>query len=261
MLYSDSALTRMGKGEIMRKSQVIIVAVVVIIVLSVAAFSWIYYGDQNKNNNTQATSSITVDQIADRAMAYIAANHTGTVQLMQGLSWTGGRQDTGLLGSELYSYSSGDWNVTIQYPVVLNPVYTITVLYCSQNGTVNWTGAYNGAITETNQTVNVTSATQSTQEELRDVMMVYLQAYHNETTVYMNNFSWTGGRMDMGMMVGSDKYSYQSGGWNVTMQSPVVPNPVYTIGMTYNSMGHMNVSWQGTIQNGIITETSYTDKP
>jgi hypothetical protein len=244
----------------MRKSQVIIVAVILVIVIAVGSFSWIYFSNQNQDKNKPAAASISVEQIADRSMAYIAANHTGTAQLMQNLPWTGGRQDTGMVGSELYQYISGDWNVTIQYPVVPNPVYTITALYCSQNGTVNWTGTYDGAIIETSQSINATSNL-STQENIRDTMMVYLQAYHNETTSYMDNFSWMGGRMDMGMMVGSSQYSYQSGGWNVTMQSPVVPNPVYNIDMGYTSQGHMQVSWQGTLQNGTVTETQYKYKP
>jgi hypothetical protein len=69
--------------------------------------------------------------------------------------------------------------------------------------------------------------------------------------------------MDMGMMVGSNKYSYMSIGWNVTMQNPVVPNPPYTITAVY-SQANMNtamITWIGTLDNGIIKQTSYEYNP
>ena len=93
--------------------------------------------------------------------------------------------------------------------------------------------------------------------------MAYLKIYHNETTPYMNDMSWTGGRMDMGMMVGSDKYNYQTNGWNVTMQNPVVPNPIYTITAEYTpaNMHSAMMTWEGTLQNGTITQSSYKYNP
>ena len=95
--------------------------------------------------------------------------------------------------------------------------------------------------------------------------MQYLTAYHNQTVPYMHGLSWTGGRMTPMGMMGSETYIYQSSGWNVTMQYPVVPNTVYTIMAQYTPMnvysGAVLITWRGTLQNGTITETAYNFNP
>jgi hypothetical protein len=253
----------------MRKIFLIALVAVLIIVITGGYLSWTYlFPHQNETGDTTPTTIIPLmDQIADRAMAYIATNYTGAVQLMTNIPWTGGRQETGLLGTELYQFTRGDWQVQINYHVVQNPIYNINVSYCTQTDTISWTGTYNNAISETSHAINITTICISTQEQLRDSALMFIQAYHNETTPYMQSFTWTGGRMDMGMMLGSSKYSYQSSGWNVTIQYPVVLNPVYTINVDYNSPPYYQASppvlfsWQGTLQNGTITETGYGFNP
>ena len=120
-------------------------------------------------------------------------------------------------------------------------------------------------MTETSNNINTNTQVSSTQAQVRDLTMNYLRAYHNQTTPYMQSFMWTGGRMDMGMMVGSETYRYMSAGsagWVLTMQYPVVPNPTYSINATYSSPSYENgIVWRGTLQNGTITETAYTFKP
>ena len=264
MLNRHSALTTQHRCTILRKSLVIVLATVLIIVIVGGYFAWTNYSSQNQNDNTPST--LSVEQIRDHAMLYIAANHTQTAQLMQAMSWSGGRQDTGLLGSETYQYNSGDWSLTIQYPLVPNPTYTITANYSSSNGTVFWTGTYqNGVITETSNDINVNTQELLTQEQARDLTMQYLTAYHNQTVPYMHGLSWTGGRTTSMGMVGSETYIYQSSGWNVTMQYPVVPNAVYIIMAQYTPMnvysGEVLITWRGTLQNGTITETAYNFNP
>jgi hypothetical protein len=77
----------------------------------------------------------------------------------------------------------------------------------------------------------------------------------------MQSLNWTGGRVDRGLIVGAELYTYISGGWNVTMTYPVYPNPIYTVTADYSSPSlgiPYRVIWEGTWQNGTITETSYT---
>jgi hypothetical protein len=107
----------------------------------------------------------------------------------------------------------------------------------------------------------------STQEQIRDSVISYIGATHNETMPYMQGFMWTGGMMSTGMMVGSSTYSYQSNGWNVTMQYPVTLNPTYIITANYTSLVSQvfpprnMIMWSGTWQNGTITETGYSFTP
>ena len=93
-------------------------------------------------------------------MAYIKANHNETEPYMKNLSWTGGRATPeGIVGAETYSYQSSSWIVTIQYPVVPHPTYTVTAKYTSfppyyqsspQDLLISWQGnLQNGTLTET----------------------------------------------------------------------------------------------------------------
>jgi hypothetical protein len=61
----------------------------------------------------------------------------------------------------------------------------------------------------------------ATQEQIRDSVINYIKMQHNQTAPYMQGLMWTGGMMSNGMMVGSSTYSYESNGWNVTMQYPI----------------------------------------
>lgn len=146
-------------------------------------------------------------------------------------------------------------------------IYTITANFSAGSMSIDWIGTYeNGAITETSYTSNNLSPL-TAQEQIRDAAMNYLKTNHNEVAVYMQDLSWTGGMVDQGMQIGSSKYSYESFGWNVTMQYPIVQNPIYTITINYvSSVSQVHpaqniVAWAGTWQNGTITETSYTFTP
>jgi hypothetical protein len=251
----------------MRKTLIIAVAAVLIIVITGGYLACIYLPSQNGNsgnpNNEQQTILSTVEQIRGGALLYLAANHTQALQLMGEFSWSGGKQETGGLGAETYVYTNDSWSVVIDYPVVPNPLYTITVDYSSHDVSVNWMGTFqNQTFTETSSSINAPDV-YITQEQMRDLTMMYLRIYHNGTSAYMHGMSWTGGREDMGMIVGSDKYNYQSNGWNFTMQNPVVPNPPYTITVVYmpSNMQSAMMTWEGTLQNGTITQTSYKYNP
>jgi hypothetical protein len=105
-------------------------------------------------------------------------------------------------------------------------------------------------------------------EQVRDMTMAYIKAHHKETAQYMQSFSWTGGDITPYGIVGGEWYSYQSAGWNITIQYPVALPPgsitIYSVTATYTSQvtpGEIIVSWQGTLQNGIITQTAYTFNP
>ena len=126
--------------------------VLVIIFASVGGVSWVLINSQQSELSIQ-------EQVRDAAMAYIKAIHPDTAQFMNNLAWTGGRvTPSDIIGAETYTYISQGWNVTISYPVVLNPRYTITADYSatSTGGAsipyrVFWQGFWeDGAIVELN---------------------------------------------------------------------------------------------------------------
>jgi hypothetical protein len=103
----------------------------------------------------------------------------------------------------------------------------------------------------------------SVQKQIRDNAMTYIKTNHTETAQFMNNLAWTGGRTTPDGIVGAETYTYLSQGWNVTITYPVIPNPTYTITADYSATSSggasipYRVMWQGTWENGTITETSY----
>jgi hypothetical protein len=211
---------------------------------------------------------LTQEQIRDAAMDYIKTYHSKTSEFMENLTWTGGRATAeGLVGTETYTYTSSNWTVTSQYPVVLDPIYKITVNYSATDILISWEGTCeNRTMKEINYTFSDTRGF-STQERVREAVMSYIKTNHAETASYMQSLMWTGGKISQGMILGSETYIYESYGWNVTMQYPVYPNPIYTITVSYISLisqitPQKNIlSWQGTWQNGTITETTYTFTP
>lgn len=106
----------------------------------------------------------------------------------------------------------------------------------------------------------------STQEDIRDAAIVYIAVNHPETTQFMNNLSWIGGREETGLL-GAETYTYESDSWTVTMHYPVVLNPIYSVNVTYVSQGsqiapqQIAIDWQGTWQNGTVIEKSYIFNP
>ena len=196
----------------------------------------------------------TQEQVRDEAMNYTEANHTETTPYMKNLSWTGGDvTPSGIVGASTYTYLSLGWNVTMQYPIVPDPIYTVTADYNSSGISITWKGTWqNNTITETSYTDNLLT----TQAEIRDAAMAYIVANHTEAAHLLVNLIWTGGHVNEGV-VGSVLYQYNSTGWTVDIRNPVVPNPIYTITANYSS-GASTVSWTGTLENRAITETSYT---
>jgi hypothetical protein len=138
----------------------------VTIFVIVGGVSWALVNAQqipNQPDQTQTMLKLMIhEQICDAPKACVEGNHPETAQFMDIISRTGRRQDTNLLGAETYTYHSQGWNVTMQYPVVLDPIYSVTAKYTSpvsqitpEQIIVYWQGTLqNGTITETGYVFN-----------------------------------------------------------------------------------------------------------
>jgi hypothetical protein len=78
----------------------------------------------------------------------------------------------------------------------------------------------------------------------------------------LNDLNWSGGRVETGLL-GSETYLYESHGLQVTIQNAVVLNPLYSITVHYAlPQGEMgipyNLTWEGTLQDGTLTESAYS---
>ena len=136
------------------KKSILIAALVVIVIVLIAGVYIGYNAMVNQPSATPTPTPAVPTQLTarDSAIMYIATNHSEIASLTENLTWAGGRQDTGLVGSETYIYTAGNWNVTITNPVVLNPTYTVNAVYTdtANQVTIEWQGTYqNNAITQT----------------------------------------------------------------------------------------------------------------
>ena len=70
------------------------------------------------------------EKIRDSVIDFIKSNHPETAVFVKDLVWTGGRETpSNIVGAETYMYYSNGWNVTINYPVVPNSIYSIVADY------------------------------------------------------------------------------------------------------------------------------------
>jgi hypothetical protein len=176
----------------------------------------------------------------------------------------------------VYQWSKGRAFPLFITIIPLKPQQNITALYVwqqtsnsqsNQNKSVS-PGIYN-IVGETGPTyslqtpsmqVTIVSSQLSTQEQVRDEVMRYIQSNHPETTQFIQNLVWTGGRTTPPNLVGAETYMYFSQGWNFTLSYPVVPNAIYTITADYSAHSTSipyRIIWQGTWQNETIKETRY----
>jgi hypothetical protein len=137
------------------RGKIVLVAVCVAAFVCVSGIGWAMVSQDG--NDDVSDKVLTPEEVRDAVMAYIETNHPETAQFMGELVWTGGREETGLLGAEIYNYESEGWNMTISYPVIANPVYDVTVNYSVPAGVISipysvlWEGScVNGTVTEAN---------------------------------------------------------------------------------------------------------------
>ncbi len=112
----------------------------------------------------------------------------------------------------------------------------------------------------TDQLVRNGSVELSREEKIRDSIMDYIEFNHPETARFMVGLVWTGGRVTPASLVGAEAYVYTGSGWKVTLNYPVVQNPVYSVTADYSApfIGiPYRVIWEGSWQNWRITEKSF----
>jgi hypothetical protein len=134
----------------------------VAILAIVGSIGWAIANATQTQANTQEPKAMPKfaiqEYIRDTVVTYIKANHADATSFLNNLSWTGGRQDTKLLGAETYAWRSQGWSITIHYPVVAQPTYKITADYSQQQTPegigipyrILWEGTWqNDSLTET----------------------------------------------------------------------------------------------------------------
>lgn len=143
----------------MANKTLIIVIAVVLIVIAAGSVVWVC-NDPNFNPTPTSTPTPTPDalqeQVREKVISFIIEKYNVTADsvmvnppLATDLDWTGGRQETSLLGAETYIYTIDFWTVVIEYPVVPDPTYTVYVDFGRISPQVAWQGTVeDGNVTE-----------------------------------------------------------------------------------------------------------------
>jgi hypothetical protein len=122
----------------------------------VGGVSWALVSAQQPPQDQNTIEPPVQEYVRNVVIAHLESSHPETAPLLSDLDWSGGRVETGLLGSETYLYESHGLQVTIQNAVVPNPLYSITVNYTLPQGemgipySLTWEGTLqDGNIIET----------------------------------------------------------------------------------------------------------------
>jgi len=95
------------------------------------------------------------EAVRNSVMNYIKTSHPETAQFMNNLVWTGGRATPhDIVGSETYIYYARGWNFTMTYPVIPQPVYSLTADYKAPDVGIPYRVIWEG--TWQNQIINET---------------------------------------------------------------------------------------------------------
>ena len=129
----------------------IVFAVIVVAALSTATVLGLQNGTAPEN---QEAVPEPPESARDTAITYILQTHEELGATQVSTSWTMENLTPGLLGASNLQYTADGWTVTVSYPVVLEPTYTVDVDY-SGEVCFQWTGTVSQtwAVAETNFTV------------------------------------------------------------------------------------------------------------
>jgi hypothetical protein len=134
----------------MNKVTVALIIVVVAVLLTATAL-----GLQNGTApETQEVVPEPPEFARDTSITYILQAHEELGALSVPSSWEMENLTPGLLGASNLQYTGDGWTVTVSYPVVLEPTYTVEVEYTGEVG-FQWTGtvSQDWNVAETNFTV------------------------------------------------------------------------------------------------------------
>jgi hypothetical protein len=188
----------------------------------------------------------------DAAMHYVSEQH-GQVGLGSGLAW----QEEwvvgeGIVGAGGYRYASGDWVVTISYPVVAPESAVYEVLMVNESTGFQWEGKVDaqGAVTES-------SAAEV--EEIFDRVAARDAALDHIYEQYKyppldQSVEWQEERLTGEGIVGAETFRYTAESWMVEVSYPVVAPEatIYQVTVTNEGLG---LEWLGEVDaQGVVTE-------
>jgi len=196
------------------------------------------------------------------ALAYIAQNYGEGIVPDYGVVCVEGRiTPEGLVGSETYEFTSGDWVITISYPVVApeNVVYQVVVV--NETAGFHWEGEVDaaGQVTETLAPSDVEPVVQPPEPgRALNAALAYMREHYGEQAP-SSDLTWVGDHPPAEEPVGVQTFEFTPEGgaedWVIAVSYPVVApeDVVYQVVVTNETTGFQ---WEGEVDAaGQVTET------
>lgn len=183
----------------------------------------------------------------DAALAHVAQNYGERVEPGPGQVWEEKRTTPeGLVGAETLELSTGDWIVTISYPVVAPDATIYQVVVVNQATGFRWEGEVDAAGQVTEQSVSVEPAV-GVPDPTRalDAVAAFLVANYGEEGPPAD-LEWVGSAPPAESLVGASTTEYTAGDWMAVVSFPVVApeNVVYQVSVVNPATGF---GWEGEV--------------
>lgn len=165
-----------------------------------------------------------------------------------GLQWKEERiTPPGLVGAETYRFTSGDWSVTVGYPVVLPSLVHYTVQVSNAPKATEWQARVDAA---GHVAVAPEAVLVARDSALAEIRVEYADKSPSQ------ELTWVEQRTTPQDILGSETYEYSSGDWKVTVSYLLVApeNMEYRVTVGNAQSGFR---WQGKVSpQGEISETA-----
>jgi len=165
-----------------------------------------------------------------------------------GLQWTEERiTPPGLVGAETYRFTSGDWTVTVGYPVVLPSLVHYRVQVSNAPRAVEWQTRVDAA---GHVAVAPEAVLAARDNALAEIRVKYADKAPPQ------ELAWAEQRTTPQGILGSETYEYSSGDWKVTVSYLLVApeNMEYRVTVGNAQSGFR---WQGKVSpQGEVSETA-----
>jgi hypothetical protein len=246
--YGDRA------GQVL--AQVITPHMIRIVVSAGEVRSAVIDGEWDELNQAEETRSelLSPEMARDLALRYILENYPQLVELAAPEEWEfTDLTPEGLLGASTYRYTGLGWSVTVNFMVVLEPVYTVSVEY-SGDPEFTWGGEVDQSsmVTETSTSLAPAPTGILSREEARDLAVEYILANHPEMEGLKAPAVWETEDLTPEGLLGHSTLQYTSGDWTVKVGYPVVWKPTYEVEITID--GEPGFTWAGTVaQDGTVS--------
>ncbi len=150
------------------------------------------------------------------------------------------------------------WLVTMKFPVVMRPIYSVEVKYSGKDGSgFSWSGTVDstGKVEEASSSLTKTPGNDENStvlgiEDARNMVVQYIMEKHPDLKVTTPS-SWSEKNLNEGLL-GYSKVQYSSEGWTIIVEGPVVWKPDYNVQATFSES--VSFTWKGLVLNGGLVQ-------